>query len=103
MINELTKETFDEFISTGVVLVDFWAAWCGPCRMQFSIIDQVAKTFPNLKVGKVDVDSEPSLPTRYGISSIPFLFLFKNGVPVRTFIGLQTEFVLNEAIKKALE
>jgi thioredoxin 1 len=89
MIKELTKETFTEFISTGLSLVDFWAAWCGPCHMQLPIVEQVSTLMPTVNVGKVNVDDEPEIAAKLGISSIPYIAVFKNGVEVGHFIGLQ--------------
>lgn len=70
------------------VLVDFWATWCGPCRMLAPVIEKIAEeNGERVKVGKVNVDEEPGLAARFGISSIPTVILFENGQPVKTMVG----------------
>ena len=90
-IKNLTAQDFDSFISEGNVVIDFWAPWCGPCRMQSQILNQGASDFAaaNIKVGKVNIDEEGALATRYGVSSIPTLLIFKNGKLEKTFVGIQ--------------
>ena len=89
-ITHLTKETFDSAISTGKVVVDFWATWCGPCKMQAPILDQFAEAHQDVSVCKVDVDAEPDLAARYGIMSIPTLLFFQNGQLVNKAVGVPT-------------
>ncbi|MBQ3276629.1 MAG: thioredoxin [Oscillospiraceae bacterium] len=72
------------------VLVDFWASWCGPCRMVAPVVAQIAAEQEGVvKVGKVNVDEEPGLAGRYGISSIPTLMVFRNGGPVNAAVGVR--------------
>src|SRR5664279_470764 len=74
--------------SNGVVLVDFWATWCGPCKMIAPIVEQIASEYDGkLKVGKVDVDNNPEVPLKFGIRSIPTLMIFKGGKVVEQIIG----------------
>ena len=87
----LTKGNFeDEVLKSEIpVLVDFWASWCGPCKMLAPTVAQIAEEYSGkIKVGKVNVDEEESLSREYGIVSIPTVILFKNGKPEKTAIGL---------------
>lgn len=93
---------FDEFISGGVAVVDFWATWCGPCRMLAPIVDEVADKLTEVKFGKVDVDQAPELAKRYQVMSIPNVCVFKNGELVDRVIGLCDEDELTDTIKKHL-
>ena len=87
---ELTKDNFDETIETGTTLVDFWAVWCGPCKMQSPIVDAFAEAHEDVKVCKVNVDDEPALAARYGIMSIPTLMVFKDGELAEKRVGLSS-------------
>lgn len=75
----VTNENFDELTRSNTVLLDFWAEWCGPCRMVAPVVEQIAKEHTDLIVGKVDVDTQMALATRFGITSIPTLILLENG------------------------
>lgn len=82
--------------SDKTVLVDFWAVWCGPCRMLSPVVDQVAEENPNIKVCKVNVDEEQQLAIKYGVMSIPTLLVFKGGELVNQSVGvIPKEEVLN--------
>ena len=98
---ELKSDTFKDFVSSGLVLVDFWAPWCGPCRMQIPILEQVAEKVPGAKIGKVNVDEEPDLAAQYGVNTIPYLLVFKDGQKKAEFTGLRQANVLVEALKAA--
>lgn len=90
----ITSENFDRTImqSEKTVLIDFWAGWCGPCRMLAPIIDEVAEEYADtVTVGKINVDEQPQLAAAFGVESIPTLIAFKNGVPLGALVGLQTK------------
>ena len=84
------------------VLVDFWAAWCGPCKMMNPVIEQVKSNNENLEVVKVNVDEERDLAVKYQIRSIPTLVLFKEGVPIWRNSGVLTEQKISDKIKEVL-
>ena len=86
----LTKDNFEKEVnkSDKAVLIDFWATWCGPCKMIAPIIEEIAEEFSDeVKVCKVNIDDEPSLATKFGITSIPTLLVIKNGEVVKTSVG----------------
>ena len=98
MSTELNQQTFTDFISSGLALVDFWAPWCGPCRMQIPILDQVAAQMPAVKIGKVNVDENGELAVQFGVNTIPYLVIFKDGKKVNEFVGLRQANVLIDAL-----
>lgn len=98
-VKELNVTNFSETIATGTVLVDFWAPWCGPCKMQGPILDKVAeKVGDKAVIAKVNVDENAPLAAQFGVRSIPTLILFKDGQKVRDFIGVQQETALVEVL-----
>ena len=96
----ITKDNFKAEVLDykGTVLVDFWADWCGPCRMLSPIVDEVAAENPGIKVGKINVDEQQELSSQFGIMSIPTLLVFKDGKKINESIGL----IPKEQIEKML-
>ncbi len=89
----ITKDNFDkEVLNSSVpVLLDFWASWCGPCKMVSPIVDQIASEVTNAKVGKVNVDEQPELASSFNIMSIPTLLVMKDGKVVKTSVGARSK------------
>ncbi|MCR8660440.1 thioredoxin [Paenibacillus endoradicis] len=102
MAVSLTKDNFNQSIESGVALVDFWAPWCGPCKMQLPIVEELATELEGQAViGKINVDDQPELAAQFGVMSIPTLILFKDGQPVDKMVGLQSKDALKAKITNA--
>ncbi|MEZ5084017.1 MAG: thioredoxin [Bacteroidales bacterium] len=99
----LSDDNFDNAIKSGVALVDFWAAWCGPCRVLGPIVDEIADEIGDkAKICKVDVDKNQQTARKYGIRNIPTVLLFKDGKPVDKFVGVKPKGVLIKSINSYL-
>ena len=101
MVLDATDATFQKEVveASGTVLVDFWAEWCGPCKMLSPILESLSAALPQLKIVKVNIDQSPQTPTQFGVKSIPTLILFKDGQPVSTKMGALPQTNLEEWIK----
>ena len=100
-IKKLTDQNFEHQIKGGVMLVDFWATWCMPCKMMAPVLNNLSEDLTgNASVGKLDVDQNRASSAKYGVRSIPTLVLFKNGKEINRFVGVKTkEFLLKEILK----
>ena len=97
----ITKNNFEAEVlrCDKTVLIDFWASWCGPCRMQGPILSRFAENHPEIKVGKVNVDEEQELAMSFQVMSIPMLAVIKDGKLVNQTVGVQSEQALEELVK----
>lgn len=97
----LTEKNFQQQTKSKVVIVDFWAAWCAPCRMMAPVLNDLADALPgNMQVGKINVEVEKALAQKFNVRSIPTLILFKDGKEVNRFVGVKTkDFLLKEMNK----
>ena len=100
-IINLTKDSYhNEFMETEkVVVIDFWATWCGPCKMMAPVVEEVAKDYPDVKVCKVNVDEEPELSNAFKIVSIPTIVVIKNGEIIDSVVGYRPKEDIEKIIK----
>lgn len=100
-LRKLTDANFQGTINKGITLVDFWAPWCTPCKIQGPIVSDVADEIGDkAKIGKLNVDENQKTAAKYGIRSIPTIYIFKDGEPVKKFVGVKTKTVLVKAINE---
>ena len=101
-VRNVDAADFESATAKGVVLVDFWATWCGPCRMQGAILEEkIAPAHPGLEILKVDVDRNRELAAKFGVMSIPTLLVMKDGRTVREFVGVTSPDEIMSAVQGA--
>ena len=100
-ILELNESNFAAETKSGLVLVDFWAPWCGPCRMQTPILEQIVGKVPGAKIAKLNVDDAGAIAAQFEVMSIPTLLIFKDGRKVKQFVGVQQAATLVAALETA--
>jgi thioredoxin 1 len=94
----VTDESFDEVVkSNGLILIDFWAEWCGPCKKVSPILDEISKEH-GILIGKLNIDENPLKPVEYSVSSIPTMVLFEDGVVIKTIIGAKPKHKMLEEL-----
>lgn len=95
---ELTIDNFEQEVKEGTVVIDFWAPWCGPCRVQSPILEQLGEEMPDVKIAKVNVDEEPALAQSFNVMSIPTLVFYRDGKQFNKVIGLHDLDALKEIL-----
>jgi len=100
---DLTSGNFESTVADGVTLIDFWAEWCGPCRMMHPVLDEIADQFEGkVTVGKINVDNEGDLAQKFGVASIPTLVLMKDGEEKNRYVGVTSKTELTKALNDVL-
>ena len=104
-IIDINASNFENIVSNGIVLIDFWAIWCGPCRMFSDILEEIAdevSKYENVKIAKINIEEEKDLSRKFKIRSIPAIIIFKNGNIEKQFVGIQSKENLIKEIKELI-
>jgi thioredoxin 1 len=99
----MTHETHDETVEQGIVLIDFWATWCPPCRQFAPVFERVSEENPDATFAKVDTDDQPELSQMYGVRSIPTLVIYRDGIPVFSQAGALPQRMLEDVLRQVRE
>jgi thioredoxin 1 len=100
-VKEVNDQNFTQSIAKGVTLVDFWATWCAPCRMQAPIVEEIAKEMSGkANICKVDIDKNPATTQKFQVQNIPTIIIFKDGIEIQTFVGLQDKSTLMNILQQ---
>jgi len=102
MIIELDDTNYDAIVAQGAVLIDFWAPWCGPCKILSPSIEEIAKEMESVTIGKVNVDDYPELAGKHGVMSIPTLKFYKDGLEVDSSVGVISKNVIQKKLELLL-
>lgn len=103
-VKHLNNDNFDSETSKGVVLIDFWAEWCGPCKMLGPVLEEVVKEVGNdAVIAKINVDEAQELAMKFAVRSIPAIFILKDGKTIQQFVGVQSKQALVNAVREALK
>ena len=102
-MNKINQNEFNEIRKNGNIVVDFFADWCGPCKMLGPVLEEVAKGYPDVNFVKINVDENEALAAEFGIMSIPAVFMLKDGEVVNSFLGFQQERFLKDQLDKAFK
>jgi thioredoxin 1 len=97
---ELTNTNFKKETSKGIVVVDFWAEWCGPCKMMSPVFESLSKDIETMKFAKVNVDAEQSIASEFGVQSIPTLLILKDGKEIERMVGMQPKPMLKAKLEE---
>jgi thioredoxin 1 len=103
MAIKVTDTNFDGIVSEGISMIDFFAVWCNPCKAMSPIVESLSEEIPNVKIGKLDVDDNPGISSKFGIRSIPTIIFFKDGEVVNRKVGMSSKEELRSIIESLIQ